>query len=153
MVMGTDQTCLVFQEWKNHTSESFEKMGHSLSRDGQTPLFNNIPDTGSMTCEPKTKFTEEVMETAMPLSSTIELWLWAEVSPRPTSNDIKTHCPMICLYIEHRVVILKGMGGILPSSLVVDRGQVTARAYVCDILNDFGCVRFCGEFVDVICVT
>jgi hypothetical protein len=56
-------------------------MEHLLAVVEHTSLFKSIPDTGSMTSEPKTEFTLEVKETAMPFRSTIELWLYVEVSP------------------------------------------------------------------------
>ena len=45
-----------------------------------------MPVTGSMTCDPKIRFTVEVTATAIPLASTIEVWLctksydWTETS-------------------------------------------------------------------------
>jgi hypothetical protein len=78
------------------------------------------------------------METTIPLWSTIELWLWAGVSTRPTSNGIKTHSPMIHWYIERWVIILGRMGGILSPSLVISQVQVISKAYVRNIRNNFG---------------
>ena len=60
------------------------------------------------------------METAMPFWSTIELWLCAQVSLRPASDKLQTHSSVIGWYIEHRIVIIGGMGGILAQSLLVD---------------------------------
>lgn len=90
------------------------------------------------------------METVMPLWSTMELWLYAEVSLRPTSNDTKTHSPVICRHVERWVIILGSVGGVLSPSLVVDKAQVISKAHICNICNNFGCVRLCVEFVDVI---
>jgi hypothetical protein len=36
--------------------------------------FKMTPVSGSMTCDPKTRFMEEVMETAIPFESIMELW-------------------------------------------------------------------------------
>jgi len=95
-------------------------MEHPQDAGERASLFKSIPDTGSMTCEPKTKFTVEVIETAMPVWSTIELWLCAEVSPRPTSDRFETYSPMICWYIEHRIIIVGSVGSILTQRLLVN---------------------------------
>ena len=36
--------------------------------------FRMMPVSGSMTCDPKTRFMEDVIETAIPLESMMELW-------------------------------------------------------------------------------
>jgi len=44
----------------------------------RTSLLNKTPVTVSMILEPKTRFTVEVMDTTIPLASTIEVWLCTE---------------------------------------------------------------------------
>jgi hypothetical protein len=41
----------------------------------RTSLLNKTPVTVSIILEPKTRFTVEVMDTTIPLASTIEVWL------------------------------------------------------------------------------
>jgi len=71
-------------------------MEHLSTATKHTSLFKSIPDTGSMTCEPKTKFTVEVKATAMPFRSTIEVWLCTEVNLRPTPNSFEAHSSVVC---------------------------------------------------------
>jgi len=99
-----------------------------------------------MTCEPKTKFTVELMETAMPFWSTIELWLCAGVSPRPASDELQTHSSVIYRYIEHWIVIVGGMGGILAQSLLFDERRRYLKLTSVMFATTLAAYDFVGRF-------
>jgi len=68
----------------------------------------------------------------MPFRSTIEVWLCPEVNLRSTPNDFEAHSSVICYYVEHRVIIVWSMGGILSQSSV-DRKLRSSEAYIRNI--------------------
>jgi hypothetical protein len=63
---------------KNHPSRENIILWHYMAlckTIPRTSLLNKTPVTVSMILEPKTRFTVEVMDTTIPLASTIEVWL------------------------------------------------------------------------------
>jgi len=66
-----------------------------------------------MILEPKTRFTVEVMDTTIPLESTIEVWLYTESPSDKMARSDRTHCPMVLRNIEKRLVICCRVGIIL----------------------------------------
>ena len=56
----------------------------------QTSSLNRMPVTGSMTREPKIRFTVEEMVTTIPLASTIEVWLYTKYEEsRPEKKTVR----------------------------------------------------------------
>ena len=72
-----------------------------------------MPVTGSITCDPKIRFTVEVTATAIPLASTIEVWLCMKSYDWTGKHSEYTYCPMVLRNIEDRLVVCCRVGIIL----------------------------------------
>lgn len=77
-------------------------------------LLKITPVTGSNTLEPKTVLTVEVIETAIPFRSTMEVWLWegpSVIYSQPWCNG--SYGPMVRRDIMFRVIVFGRVSGIL----------------------------------------
>ena len=89
----------------------------------QTSSLNRMPVTGSMTREPKIRFTVEEMVTTIPLASTIEVWLYTKRHGRRRIRSGGTYCAMVLRDVEDRLVVRYRMGMVLipDVKIVVER--------------------------------
>src|SRR6267154_3953553 len=102
---------------KNHPSRENIILWHYMVSGKTIPrtsLLNKTPVTVSMILEPKTRFTVEVMDTTIPLASTIEVWLCRESYHRTRwKGSGRTYCPVVLRNVENRLVICYRVGIIL----------------------------------------
>ena len=101
----------------------------------RTSLLNITPVTVSMILEPKTRFTVEVMDTAIPLPSTIEVWLCTELPWDEMERSDHTHCPMVLRNVEKRLVICCRVGIILLPDIEQLQANKCVSTYVGQILR------------------
>jgi len=95
-----------------------------------------------MTCDPKIRFTVEVIATAIPLASTIEVWLCMKNYDWTGKQSGYAYCPMVLRNVEDRLVVCCRVGIILILGVRNSRENVTyerTSVIFCDInaLNDF----------------
>jgi hypothetical protein len=88
-----------------------------------------------MILEPKTRFTVEVMDTTIPLASTIEVWLCTELPSDKMEGSDRTHCPMVLRNVENRLVICRRVGIILLPDIEKLQGKKCVSTYVGQILR------------------
>ena len=112
-----------------------------------TSSLNRMPVTGSMTREPKIRFTVEEMVTTIPLASTIEVWLYTKSHGRRRRRSGGTYCAMVLRNVEDRLVVRYRMGMILipDVKIVVERNLWT---YICYVLRYQCAERLEGYFID-----
>jgi hypothetical protein len=88
--------------------------------------LNRMPVTGSMTREPKIKFTVEEMVTTIPLASTIEVWLYTKSHGWSRRRSCGTYCAMVLRNVEDRLVVRYRMGMILIPDVKIVVGRIVS---------------------------
>ena len=112
-----------------------------------TSLLNRMPVTGSITCEPKIRFTVEEIATTIPLASTIEVWLYTRSHGRRGKQLGGTYRAMVLRNVEDGLVVRCRVGTIL----IPDVKKVVERivsTYIRHILRYRCAERLEGYFIN-----